>query len=634
MTFENLTKQSLMSESAEIVGRLESDPIFRNLSGATIARLLASLNVIEVKSDTLLYKCGEQASHLYLLLAGKMHAETKDGVSLKIIDSRGGDEVLCGLPIYTNNLSTLEKSKLIKIDKKILDQIIVNNPDIRTEALRLLSQRFAQEDLAENHQQLSPDKVIKKAKLYQWKNIKGWLATSISPLVLIYLFSETSLQYNLIIFFAALLATSCMWLFSLVDEYIPPIFLMIVSLAYNIVPPEVAFKGFGSEALFLFLGVYALAIVIEDSGIAYRFMLWLLNHLPSRFFWQRAILLITGYILSPVMSSGNSRVAIVQPLYREMIQCLGVSKRSPSATILATTSFSGAMLMSPMFITSKPSNLLVIETLPEDIKSHFTQILWVKGALIAMITVTAGHFIADRLIYGRLPNLTIPKQLMKTQLGLLGPLSIMELVSIFSLVFFIGSAITTSWHNVPLSTVSGVLLLALLMCGFITKKKFQQNIDWSMILFLLSLDSIIAIMRHLDVTSNLTESIKDYIFEYLPISPYIFILFEFLLVGCIRIALPITAGMIVSVLLLMPLSPIVGINPWIIGFLAGLFSDAWFLAYQSSQYIQFRNKEGGANGSYDEALFLKHNNILSITRLVAAFISLPYWRWLGILDKT
>ena len=55
MTFENLTKQSLMSESAEIVGRLESDPIFRNLSGATIARLLASLNVIEVKSDTLLY---------------------------------------------------------------------------------------------------------------------------------------------------------------------------------------------------------------------------------------------------------------------------------------------------------------------------------------------------------------------------------------------------------------------------------------------------------------------------------------------------------------------------------------------------------------------------------------------------
>jgi len=65
--------------------------------------------------------------------------------------------------------------------------------------------------------------------------------------------------------------------------------------------------------------------------------------------------------------------------------------------------------------------------------------------------------------------------------------------------------------------------------------------------------------------------------------------------------------------------------------LASLFSDAWFFPFQSSPYIQFRSKEGGSTGSYDETLFLRHNMILSMTKILAAIASVPYWNWLGLI---
>lgn len=126
-------------------------------------------------------------------------------------------------------------------------------------------------------------------------------------------------------------------------------------------------------------------------------------------------------------------------------------------------------------------------------------------------------------------------------------------------------------------------------------------------------------------------SIAPEFLSYLRNNDYLFIIFEFLVVCIIRLILPTTAGMITSALLLIPLAPAIGVSAWVIGFLSSLFSDIWIFPYQSSVYTQFRNKEGGKNERYDEPIFIKHNLILNLTRLSAAFISVPYWMWLGLI---
>jgi len=73
-----------------------------------------------------------------------------------------------------------------------------------------------------------------------------------------------------------------MWLFTLVDEYVPPLIAVVAMLFIELVPARVALHGFYSRTFILLLGVYALSAVVVASGLAYRLMLWTLLRLPIR----------------------------------------------------------------------------------------------------------------------------------------------------------------------------------------------------------------------------------------------------------------------------------------------------------------------------------------------------------------
>ena len=105
-------------------------------------------------------------------------------------------------------------------------------------------------------------------------------------------------------------------------------------LIVGLVPSDIALAGFSSRTLTTLVGVYALAAVISASGLSYRFMLWLLIRLPDTAFWHQTALLLSGYILSPIMPSGNARLSLVLPFYRDMVDGLNLPPQGKSATAL------------------------------------------------------------------------------------------------------------------------------------------------------------------------------------------------------------------------------------------------------------------------------------------------------------
>jgi DASS family divalent anion:Na+ symporter len=70
------------------------------------------------------------------------------------------------------------------------------------------------------------------------------------------------------IFTAILTAAVLLWVFSLVDEFISPIVVVVATLFINLAPPEVALAGFASPAFMTLLGVFALSAAIGISGLA------------------------------------------------------------------------------------------------------------------------------------------------------------------------------------------------------------------------------------------------------------------------------------------------------------------------------------------------------------------------------
>ena len=96
----------------------------------------------------------------------------------------------------------------------------------------------------------------------------------------------------------------------------------------------------------------------------------------------------------------------------------------------------------------------------------------------------------------------------------------------------------------------------------------------------------------------------------------------------LRLALPITAGMVVAAVVLMPVAMSQDIHPWVLTFLTAMFSDMWFKPYQSSQCLQLASS-GYANYIADPG-FRRYNHFINASRIVAAYASGPYWQWLGL----
>ena len=68
---------------------------------------------------------------------------------------------------------------------------------------------------------------------------------------------------------------------------------------------------------------------------------------------QQTALLLSGYALSPIMPSGNARLSLLQPLYRDMVSGLSLKRQSAAAVALMAAMFSGAMLGNPSFVLSR-----------------------------------------------------------------------------------------------------------------------------------------------------------------------------------------------------------------------------------------------------------------------------------------
>lgn len=93
--------------------------------------------------------------------------------------------------------------------------------------------------------------------------VAGWACVFVVP-PLIYLTALGSrLSVAASIFAAFLGATVLLWVFNLVDEFVPPLVALVATLFIGLAPPEVALAGFSSPSLLLLIGVFALAAVIS-----------------------------------------------------------------------------------------------------------------------------------------------------------------------------------------------------------------------------------------------------------------------------------------------------------------------------------------------------------------------------------
>lgn len=609
--------------AAAIAQRLQQFPLFANLGGRTLARLLGAARVVPVTTGQTVVSTDTPATDLWLVLHGALalrsFGDDARGSALSV-----GEEVLAGQSLYCRSATALEDSCLIALPRRALQEALIDAPDLAIKAQQVLLCSVGGVALP-----VAPAKAPSAAVTTPSRELWGWACTLLWPALLLALGLWQGWAIHNTLFVAILAATVSMWMFSIVDEFVPPLFAMTAMLLVDLAPAKVVLSGFASSGLILFVGVYVLGGVLVASGLSYRFILWMRLHLPDTPFWHGFALLASGYLLSPIMPSGNARLSLLAPLYRDFCSADTVKPGSREHTRLAAATFTGAMAMSPMFLTSKSANLIVFAMLPAQLQDEFQGFFWFLAAMVCALVVTLGHFVLERVFFGPSQTLPASKDQVRQQLALLGALSRDEQFVLGALGVFLLGATGVSWHHVSLPWVAGFVLVALLFYGLVSKKSFQSYVDWPMVFFLLSLQGLTGTMEHLHLVEQIMPWMEN-LAALLQQDVTRLVLLELVVVLIIRLALPITAGMVVSAILFMPIAEATGINPWLIGFLAAMFSDLWFLPYQSSAYSQLRSVSPTGR-LFDEALFLKFNLASCALRVLAVFVSIPYWDALDLI---
>lgn len=608
---------------AELAERLRTVPLFSALSGRSLSRLLGAGRVQQCVENQPVVASGAPALELFVVLRGGLAIQSFGG------EDRGlallaGEETLSGQAFYCRSAVAAQDTTLLVLPRRVLQDVIAEAPELAAKAQHAVLSSVGGAEL--------PAPAVKSKAVpagTPHRELWGWACTLLLPVLLLAvgIFQGWAIQNML--FVAILAATVSMWMFSIVDEFVPPLFAMTAMLLVDLAPAKVVLSGFASSGLILFVGVYALGGVLVASGLSYRFILWMRLHLPDTPFWHGFALVASGYALSPIMPSGNARLTLLGPLYRDFCSADGVKPGSLDHTRLAAATFAGSMNMSPMFLTSKSANLIVFAMLPAQLQDEFQGFFWFIAAFVCVLCVTVGHFVLDRIFFGAGHALPASKTQVRQQLHLLGPLGKDEQFVLVALGVFLLGATGVAWHHIPLPWVAGFVLVALLFYGLVSKKNFQHYVDWPMVFFLLSLQGLTGTMEYLHLVDQIMPWM-DSLATLLQQDVARLVVLELVVVSVIRLALPITAGMVVSAILFMPVAEATGINPWLIGFLAAMFSDLWFLPYQSSAYSQLRAMDAGA-GLYNERLFLKFNLASCALRVAAVFISIPYWHALGLI---
>jgi DASS family divalent anion:Na+ symporter len=619
---------SALSEQADSVQTLLADSIFRQASYLSLARLLPYTSERRLQKGDTLYHAGMPAEEFFYLLDGEVELISSEQQSIIPGSRRLGEEAATDFDHYLADAIAVTDLRVLVISRKSLAILFEPRPDLKARFYFSLMQTFAGDNMhaAKTLDDAKAD--IAKKKPEQISIIIGWLLAVLAPALILYFGRGWGLEKPALYFMAICSTTIVMWVFTLVDEYIPGIFALLATLSMGLVPTPVILSGLASDGFVLAMSVLGLAAVIVSSGLSYRLLLQLLMRLPNTGFWQNSALLGIGFLITPLIPSINGRVALVTPFLSDMQEILRQKGKSPVANQLAVSAFVGVSLLSGVFLSSKSVNFVVFGLLPDQIQDQFQWLGWLASAAVAAGVLILLHAVMALLFLRGGERSHLSREQLAVQLSLLGNLKAGEWAAVAGVALFMLGVATSSIHKVASPWLGMAILFGILLFGALNKNEFREKIDWPFLIYLGGIVGITSAINYLGLGRVIAAQLP-WLGEYMYTNFSLFVLLLAVVIFVIRLAVPISATIVIMATILMPVATHYGVNPWVVGFIVLLLGEMWFFPYQCSYYLQFKQLSRGR--IYDERMFLSFNALANVVKIGAIYASMPYWKSMGLL---
>jgi anion transporter len=634
--------RSLDLEHADLLSKVK---LFAGLDRVTLAKLAAQLESVSVSSGTELFRQGDAASAFYVVARGSLGTfVTVEGDPaerrLRTLEAGSpfGEMALLSDHPRSATIRADTDAEVLRLERARFLALVQEEPTVALAVAATLSDRLRERDLPAGETGSVSDgkepavqprapatrgrfgKAPAGGLLAAAIMLAGW---SISPPA-----GLTSQAWHAFVTLAALVPLLAL---DALPEGILALLLAGVWVLGGVVPPAVALSGFSSESWILVVSVLAVGAAIAASGLLYRLALWTVTHSRGGFVGQVAALSVAGVLLGPAAPNATARVTLVAPAMSELVEALGYASRSRPAAGLAMATLIGFGQMGAAFLTSSTTAVLVFAVLPHSGRVELNWLSWALLAAPANILLLLGLVVSIVWFYRPQDRVDLERPMqrgvVRLQRSLLGHPTRNEKISLVVAAGLLLGFVTQPLHGINPAWIAVLAFAALGAVRVITANTLRA-VNWSFALLFGMLASMSRVFSDTGLDKWIAASVSGLVGN-LATMPVLFVAALTLLCFAVSFVLRWQAAAPLVTIALAPVADAAGIHPFVVGLVALIACNGFFLPYQSTTYLAMYHGSGEKLFTHAQArpVALAYG----VVTLLALCGSVVAWRAMGLL---
>ncbi|MFB9326731.1 SLC13 family permease [Paenibacillus aurantiacus] len=458
----------------------------------------------------------------------------------------------------------------------------------------------------------------------------GWtsaIAAALCMLLFIYLPPVGELSRHGMIFIGIGIAAVLLWIVNIVPDYIVALGMVLLWVLGGLIEPEQALSGFASPTWLYMIFIMALSAAITRSGILYRFSLHALKRFPPHYRGQLWGIVAGGIVLNPLIPSSSAKVSLGVPIARTLSESMGFRDRSGGAAGLGLAAMIFYGFTAPFLLTGSYTNTMAYGLVPS--APGVSWLSWALYALPGFIVFAAVMLgVLSFMFRGTTAAKPIEAGVLDEQLRLLGPLAKAERISLLTVIGCIVLMMLQPMHGIDGTWILMGGFAVLVLSGTLDRNAVMTGIDWTFLLFLGVAFSFANAAEALGISAALSNYLGAHMEAFIA-SPTLFLCAVIGLSFLVTLIVRDDPAVILLVTALVPLAEKAGIDPWIAVFMILLSTDPFFFTYQSPTYLTayYSSEEKAFSHRQGQLVALFYGAAV----VLVAVLSVPYWRWLGLI---
>lgn len=431
-------------------------------------------------------------------------------------------------------------------------------------------------------------------------------------------------------YLAILIAMVFMLITGVFDEHIVILATLAMCVVMKVASFSTIFSAYSGTTMWMVLTILPITVVIQKSGLMNRIALYLLRAFPCSYKWQLFALSLSSMIISPLIPSTTAKSSLLASLTASVADKMKLERQSKPLTGIFLAVFINGPSMGHIFLSGSVQALLVVGMMPEEMAAEFSWVGWLAAASVWAVAAFLLIYLVLLLLYHPEKPVSLTKEEINQMIAEMGCISKVEKLTAVLMIITLIGWITKTWTGIPECIFAIFTYAVLYTTGAITKQEFRADVPWDVWVYVGGIVCVANLFTTLGIDTWLAD-VMEPVVKIITCNPIVYIAALELIVYAFRVFIvsSIATVTIFYVVFAATAYQLLGISPFITGFLIICASKSWPTEYTNTNYVTAEAIVGKEAVKFKDAQLMSHIYIL-IT-IVAAIISIPYWKMTGLM---